>query len=624
MTSSSLVSALDNTVHNMSCMELGENNHPQYSWSNSIPEKIVQFSFQLTENGGQNVNLLSQLRGEYISLLKNIYFDNNFSQKDKNLYLNLCYKLIAQTRDIISGKGLYSISYMMVAVWADLSTHLYGSNSDSYPQLKKFGETLACKALDNFIDTSIGHPLGSWKDMKYFIHYLRSFHSEISSHPVFIHIIKIINEQLKKDVTAFQPSLLAKWIPREKSNKFGWITKYLAFDYYKQYLQTVKSGDHETLKRAQTKCLTHYRILISKLNEKLHTVQIHQCALDWKSINFDKNVTSITLRKQSFAFQDKNKRGRQRIHNNISISEDRKLCAENYARYILECNSGKKIIKSKNVAVYDLVKGADLLNNPYKDYIDPENIERLSLNNQWKAQSKSNKFLENMIAMVDTSGSMESDNSRPLYTAIGLGLKVAENSIYGKRILTFNAKPEWINLDNSVDFVDSVATIRRAGWGMNTNFYAALDLILETAIKNSVSPEVMKNTNLVIFSDMQIDQAVRQEFGQSPPSQDSLFDQIALKYQEAGRRSLYKRPYSLPHIIFWNLRTTSGFPQLSSTLNTSMLSGSNSNLFDLFQDKGANFLEDVTPWKLLQDSLNNKRYEKFELIISENINLFYN
>ena len=226
--------------------------------------------------------------------------------------------------------------------------------------------------------------------------------------------------------------------------------------------------------------------------------------------------------------------------------------------------------------------------------------------------------------MVDTSGSMESDNSRPLYTAIGLGLKVAENSIYGKRILTFNAKPEWINLDNSVDFVDSVATIRRAGWGMNTNFYAALDLILETAIKNSVSPEVMKNTNLVIFSDMQIDQAVRQEFGQSPPSQDSLFDQIALKYQEAGRRSLYKRPYSLPHIIFWNLRTTSGFPQLSSTLNTSMLSGSNSNLFDLFQDKGANFLEDVTPWKLLQDSLNNKRYEKFELIISENINLFYN
>ena len=615
MTISSLVSVLDNTVHNFSNMDLGENDHPQYTWSNSIPEKIVQFSFQLTENGGQNINLLSQLRDEYISLLKNIYFNNNFSQKDKNLYFNLCYKLIAQTRDIISGKGLYSISYMMVAVWADLSTHLYGSNSDSYSELKKFGEILACKALDNFIDTSIGHPLGCWKDMKYFINYLTSFHSQISMHPVFLHIIKIINEQLKKDETALQPSLLAKWVPREKSNKFGWITKYLAFDYYKKYLQTVKSGEHETLKRAEIKCLTHYRILISKLNEKLHTVQIHQCALDWKSINFDKNVTSITLRKQSFAFQDKNKRGRERIHNNILISEDRKLCAENYSRYILECNSGKKVIKSKNVSVYDLVKGADILNNLYND-THPENIERMSLNNQWKAQSKSNKFLENMIAMVDTSGSMECDNSRPLYTAIGLGLKVAENSIYGKRILTFNAKPKWINLDNCVDFVDCVSTIRHAGWGMNTNFYAALDLILDTAIKNSVSPEVMKNTNLVIFSDMQIDQAGNQN--------KSMFDEISLRYQQAGKASMYRRPYSLPHIIFWNLRTTDGFPQLSSTLNTSMLSGSKSNLFDLFQEKGSNFLEELTPWKLLQESLNNKRYEKFDKIVQENFNLIYN
>ena len=101
-------------------------------------------------------------------------------------------------------------------------------------------------------------------------------------------------------------------------------------------------------------------------------------------------------------------------------------------------------------------------------------------------------------------------------------------------------------------------------------------------------------------------------------------DQISLKYQQAGLRSMYRRPYTLPHIIFWNLRTTSGFPQLSSTLNTSMLSGSNSNLFDLFQEKGSNFLEELTPWKLLQESLNNKRYEKFDKIVQENFNLIYN
>lgn len=614
MTTSSLVSALDNTVHNLSFMDLGENNHPQYKWSTSIPEKIVQFSFQLTENGGQNN--LTKLRAEYISLLKNIYYDNNLSQKDKNHYFNLCYKLIAQTRDIVSGKGLYSISYMMVSVWADLYIHLNLTNSHFRMEITKFGEILAFNALENFVDTSIGHPLGSWKDMKYFLQYFRVFHQKITDHPVFSKVIKLINQQLKNDEHSQNPSLLAKWIPREKSNKFGWINKYLALDYYSNYLQTVKAGEYETLKRAQTKCLTHYRILITNLNKKLHTVQINQCGLDWKSINFDKNVTSITLRKQSLAFQDKNKRGRPRYHNNIDIREDRKLCSEHYSKYIIDCSTGKKIIKSKNVAVYDLVRGADQLNNPYTTTNDPDNIERMAINTQWKAQSKSNKFLENMIAMVDTSGSMECDNSRPLYTAIGLGLKVAENSIYGKRILTFNAKPEWINLDNCVDFVDCVSTIRHAGWGMNTNFYAALDLILDTAIKNSVSPEVMKNTNLVIFSDMQIDQAGNQN--------KSMFDEISLRYQQAGKASMYRRPYSLPHIIFWNLRTTDGFPQLSSTLNTSMLSGSNPNLFDLFQEKGPNFLEDLTPWKLLQESLENKRYDKFGKTIMENSNLIYN
>ncbi len=613
MTSTSLVSALDNTVQHLSYLGFGENQHPEYKCSSSIPEKIVQFSFQLTENGGQNIYKLSQLKLQYITLIQNIYYDKDLSISDKNNYFNLCYKLIAQTRDIISGKGLYTISYMMISIWADLTKYLFNYNSSlimkrEEQQLKKFGEILACKALENFIDTSIGHPLGCWKDMKYFMNYLRLSNLKVEEHPVFLHIIKIINQQLKNDETAVQPSLLAKWIPREKSNKFGWITRFLAFDYYNQYLVNIKNDNIYTLKKAQSKCLTHYRLLISHINKKLQTVQINQCALDWKSINFDKNVTSITLRKQSIAFQNKKKGGDLRYH-----SDDREICAKNYSKYIMECNNGEKIIKSKNVAIYDLVKAADELNLPWSH--DPENIERISVNNQWNAQSKSNSFLQNMIAMVDTSGSMESDNCRPLYTAIGLGLKVAENSIYGKRVLTFDAKPQWINLDNCKDFVDSVKTIRKASWGMNTNFYAALDLILETAIKNSISPDIMKNTNLVIFSDMQID-------GEN--NNKCLFDEIELKYQEAGIRSVYKKPYSLPHIIFWNLKTTNGFPQLSSNLNTSMLSGSNSNLFDLFQDKGPSFLQDITPWTLLQDSLENKRYKKFGSIIEENIDLIYN
>ena len=60
---------------------------------------------------------------------------------------------------------------------------------------------------------------------------------------------------------------------------------------------------------AQRKCLTHFRQLVAKINKELNTPQINQCNGTWRDINFDKNVTSITLRKQGKAFQGINKRG---------------------------------------------------------------------------------------------------------------------------------------------------------------------------------------------------------------------------------------------------------------------------------------------------------------------------
>ena len=53
-----------------------------------------------------------------------------------------------------------------------------------------------------------------------------------------------------------------------------------------------------------------------------------------------------------------------------------------------------------------------------------------------------------------------------------------------------------------------------------------------------------------------------------------------------------------------------------------MISGSSSNLLNLFLDKGSNILEEITPWKLLEDSLNNSRYLEFQTAFS--INYIYN
>ena len=67
--------------------------------------------------------------------------------------------------------------------------------------------------------------------------------------------------------------------------------------------------------------------------------------------------------------------------------------------------------------------------------------------------------------MVDTSGSMDVDNSVPLYAAIGIGIRIAENSSLGKRIMTFDSSPTWFNLDNIDKLTEAVPHIRNfAGW----------------------------------------------------------------------------------------------------------------------------------------------------------------
>jgi len=199
---------------------------------------------------------------------------------------------------------------------------------------------------------------------------------------------------------------------------------------------------------------------------------------------------------------------------------------------------------------------------------------------------------------VDVSGSMEGD---PMHVAIALGIRIAEKSVLGKRIMTFSSKPTWINLDGYDDFVPQVEIIKKAEWGMNTNFYAALNLILDAIILNKMEPEDVQDMVLVVLSDMQMDSGDK-------CNKQTLYDTMKAKYEAAGIR-VHGKPYKPPHILFWNLRSTSGFPSLSNQPNVSMMSGFSPAILNLFCEQGMSSLEACTPWFLLQRSLENERYK---------------
>ena len=211
-----------------------------------------------------------------------------------------------------------------------------------------------------------------------------------------------------------------------------------------------------------------------------------------------------------------------------------------------------------------------------------------------------------MIAMVDVSGSMDGD---PMNAAIALGIRVAEKSMLGKRVLTFSASPTWINVEKCDNFIEMVDVIKHdSNWGMNTNFYAALNMILEAIVANKLKPEDVEDMVLAIFSDMQIDDAYDVSSGMK---METMMERIERRYSEEGIK-LWAKPFKVPHILFWNLRSSTGFPALSLQKNASMMSGFSPALLNLFCEQGLEALQASTPWSMLKKSLDNPRYQVLE------------
>jgi hypothetical protein len=566
------MAAIINSLDNYTPTQIGDNCHTEYGWSNNMQEKILQFSFQTTRTTDSAVSGLRFRLADMLGSLKNIVTSGSITERElARGHLSVLYRMIGHTRDIVDGKGECALTYMMIFTW-------YGF----YPELALF----ALKCLVDLGDESI-HQYGSWKDIKYFCQYCKN-QGVFENHELIEYAIELTNAQLKSDYETIVYggeviSLVAKWIPRENS-AFDWLNELLAVTYY-QYIETANTPDR--VNRAVLKSKTEYRKLLSWLNKKLDTLQIKQCGHLWSQIDFD-NVTSISLTKQKKAFQNIKQNGEVRYEDN----NDRILCADRFKAHIQTAIESGTEVKGRRVSMVDFTKQALSLLRHHNQ------VEFDLLNSQWRDNGSLNGGFGKMIAMVDVSGSMDGD---PLCAAIALGIRIAEKSGLGKRVMTFSAKPSWVNLEGHDDFVSQVNIIRSAEWGMNTNFYSALDTILSAIILNAMPPEDVQDMVLVVLSDMQMDSG-------DACDKQALYDTMKAKYEAAGIR-VHGKPYKPPHILFWNLRSTSGFPTLSTQMNCSMVSGFSPALINSFCDQGITSLEACTPWSVLEKNLENQRYK---------------
>jgi hypothetical protein len=564
---SNIVNIIDREMN----IQHGENNHAEYCWSENNKEKIVQLSFQLVRSSDKEKK--TALFNSFKETLKRC----NKSERD------IMIKMVVHTRDIVSGKGEYDLFYGLMTVISEYDFDLFKTI---------FNNTVGFFSI-------LEHPYGSWKDVKYMLKYMddniEMFENEETIPLVKEYISDCVCEQLKNDVISMKQqkkvSLCSKWIPREGSNKFGIYYFIFASRFFDEWSATNA--------KAVRKIKTHFRKILSSLNNYIDTVQIKQCSQEWNSIDFDK-VTSVTMMKQKQAFMNVKRDGNERYD-----CDDRRACKHNFQEFIKDVKENKKTINGKRVGIVDFVKNAlNVSKSTWEFSREDINMERDIINESWKNNHlQTPGKLRNFIAMVDTSGSMECEKCNPLYSAIGLGIRVAEMSVLGKRVMTFNHKPTWVNLENCNDFVGMVEKVRESPWGTNTNFHMAMDMILDIFIKNKVNAKDVEDLCLVVFSDMQFDNSQ----GYETNNFKTIIPLLKEKFAEAGKK-VCCMPYNMPHIIFWNLRSTNGFPSLSTDENVSMLSGYSPMLLNEFVDKGKDFLEKLVPYTMLSETLNKDRY----------------
>jgi hypothetical protein len=560
------------SLDNFTSSQLGDKGLNEYTWSNNIQELILQLNFQLTRTNDTNtIKNLSIKTDKILTDIISLYKTNIINRDEYLDYMSIMFRTIVYTRDIVSGKGEYILSFMLLEVF-----------NNHFPQLSYF-------ALKQFVippdDQPYFHPYGSWKDIKYLFHYLNHYSS--TSNTSFISLInysiELVIFQLKKDIQSSYPSLLGKWIPREKS-KFGKLFTLMACSYFKDYINS--SGDYSSKQRAILKAKMEFRKLISSLNKKLDTIQIKQCNSQWNNIIIA-NITSITFFKQKQSLLNIDSNGQNRSDKNDRIS-----CCNRVKDF---CEK-KTIINGKRISLNHFTSEAIKLFSKKNSY------EANILNAQWVDNSNQNVILGNFIPILDLSN-IHKDSFNAI---IALGIRIAEKSF--KRILTFSAYPSWINLEHSNNFIEMVEqVITQSDYGLNTNFSATLNLLIHSIVSQKLNHDEVENMVLAIISDMQLD-SINTKY-------NSLIEYIEQQFTEAGLK-LWNKPFKQPHIIFWNVRSTNGFPALSINNNCSMISGFNPNLLNHFC-KNLNGNKNCTPWQMFKKALDNPRYSILDQYIRQ-------
>jgi hypothetical protein len=520
--------------------------------------------------GDYRVSLFTMLNRGLYNMYINEYV-NKIHINDKPDEMRDLFVMAFQTRDIRGGKGERELFYHFLNV------------------LYTYDKTTTVKMLQLIPE------YGCWRDMWELIKV---------NHKFLIPVLKIVRDTFNTDLCKLgfgeinKLSLLAKWLPREKSGRYPGLAHTIA-----TYLYNVElaKGKHMAL----------YRKDVSALNKALKTVEINMCDKSWANIKPD-SVPGRCLKLHNKAFFNepiKGGDGTLRYPND----EDRMECRKHFQEFVQQMAKGEKKAHGANVVMpHELVSQVLAYNSD----------EVYSINQgQWESiRDETLKLggLGKCVPMCDFSGSMD---GLPKLISLALGILISEinHSAFKDHILTFDSEPQWhsfTTMNTHKEKVDSISD--SLGTGLNTDFYKACMCILNKMVQHKV-PVGEEPEDLIVLTDMGFDAASRENsyYGHTQqPAWKSLNEMIRDEFKKAGEQVWGEgNGWKMPRIVIWNLSDKyKDFHAKADQEGVVQLSGWSPSILKALQKGGVQIM---TPYQGMRIVLDDERYDQVRAIWDE-------
>ena len=503
------------------------------------------------QSEAESVAVLHQFR----SVARSIFCSDQSADWDRGGLI----ALVLQTRDLAGGKGEYNLFYLLMGELYLLATE-DADQSVGTALLSVMSQILRAMVHPVQGATAPQRPYGCWRDYRACLSHIaeRAGHQALTRTTFFRSAICDYVEQLKRDVTSDRPSLLGRWAPRERSTKYGWLARHVAGAYAESVASEARPGT--------TKCLAQYRSLVSRLNRKLQTVEVKQCAGEWADIDFEKRVPARAMRKYRKAFLYPGWEDPTRT----TDDPDRTLCRRAYLGYLRDCARGTTTMKRGGLSPRTLVKDAISVLGDEGTSDQELALARSAVDLQWwrdaDGEADGQKAVD-VIPVLICPPDEQGVYGDAAYAALGLSLRLAERSRMGHRLLTFGSEPAWVNLDGTTTLSEAVAEVLRvSSKGGPADLFAALALVANACVEEGLSCDEVEAMRVVILSDT--GGLVGSANAESP-----LHHRISALFADAGLRSPDEKPYPCPQIVYWGLRTGQPLPCVSMQAGATMLAG---------------------------------------------------